>query len=102
MLSSAYAVGLKGAFTWIMYGCERDEQKQEMTKLGHPRAKVWHVAPQKLIHPDTGEPYQDFQASNRPVSIYDWWSKAKPQEEAIVLIGVDFYPRIREAGGGGK
>ena len=38
-----------------MYGCTRDEQKEELKKLGHPRAKVWYAPTQQLVHPDTGK-----------------------------------------------
>eukprot|EP00928_Gymnodinium_smaydae_P082209 TRINITY_DN655_c0_g1_i1.p1 TRINITY_DN655_c0_g1~~TRINITY_DN655_c0_g1_i1.p1 ORF type:complete len:464 (-),score=35.52 TRINITY_DN655_c0_g1_i1:368-1759(-) len=89
MLASAYHVNQPGEFTWIANGCDNEEQKRQMSRLAHPRAKVWHVQPTKIIHPLTGEVYQDFQASNRPLSILDWWRKAQPKEEAIGILDPD-------------
>jgi hypothetical protein len=89
MLASAYHVGQPGEFTWIMYGCDRDEQKAAMTQLGHPRAKVWYAPTETPVDPTTGKPYRAFQASNRPGSIYTWWQKTRPSEDAIGIVDPD-------------
>jgi len=88
-LASAYHVEQPGEFTWVVYGCDRDEQKEAFKKLAHPRAKVWHMEEQELVDPVTGERYQDFQASNRPVSVAAWWKATQPKEEAIAIIDPD-------------
>lgn len=88
-LASAAAVKQPGNFTWIMYGCEREEQFAEMKKLPHPRAQVFFAKTEKLTHPITGEPYKDFQASNRPASMRQWWAAQPPSEEAISIVDPD-------------
>jgi len=89
MLTSANYVNQSGEFTWIVYGCERDEQKEAFKKIAHPRAKAWHMAETQLVNPTTGEPYQDFQASNRPVSVAAWWKATQPKEDAIAILDPD-------------
>lgn len=89
LLQSALHVGQPGKFTWIMSGCSTEQQKNEMKKLGHPRARVWHSPSPVLIHPKTGQPYQGFQAANRPASIFAWWEATKPSEELIVIVDPD-------------
>eukprot|EP00928_Gymnodinium_smaydae_P065273 TRINITY_DN4843_c1_g1_i1.p1 TRINITY_DN4843_c1_g1~~TRINITY_DN4843_c1_g1_i1.p1 ORF type:complete len:495 (+),score=37.57 TRINITY_DN4843_c1_g1_i1:97-1485(+) len=89
LLASAHHVNQPGEFTWIAYGCSNEDQKRQLSFLAHPRAKVWHVQATPIVHPRTGEVYQDFQASNRPLSILDWWRKAQPKEEAIGILDPD-------------
>jgi len=89
LLASANAVGQEGAFTWIMYGCERDEQKKAMQMLAHPNASVWFAPTVNLTDPETGEQFAHFQASNRPVSLQAWHQATQPKEEAIAIIDPD-------------
>jgi len=89
MLASAHYVDQPGEFTWITYGCERDEQKDAFKKLAHPRAKAWHAKATELKDPVSGKPYAHFQASNRPVSIAAWWRETQPTEDAIAILDPD-------------
>lgn len=89
MLASAYHVNQPGEFTWIVYGCQRESQRQELLKLRHSRAKVWHAHEQGMVHPVTGKLYKPFQASNRPIAINAWWRAVQPPEEAIGILDPD-------------
>eukprot|EP00929_Paragymnodinium_shiwhaense_P087208 TRINITY_DN47471_c0_g1_i1.p1 TRINITY_DN47471_c0_g1~~TRINITY_DN47471_c0_g1_i1.p1 ORF type:complete len:548 (-),score=74.02 TRINITY_DN47471_c0_g1_i1:100-1743(-) len=91
LLNSALRVGQVGKFTWIMVGCQRKEQQEETKKLVHPRATVFHTPNPDLIHPDTGKPVKQFQASNRPAGIDAWWRAVRDgfEEEAIAILDPD-------------
>jgi len=89
LLASANAVQQKGAFTWIVYGCEREDQRQAFSMLAHPSAKAWFAPSVKLTDPETGEQFEHFQASNRPVSVQAWFEATAPKEDAIAIIDPD-------------
>lgn len=89
MLASAHYVNQPGNFTWIIVGCTTKQQKAQLEKLAHPRAKAWFAPDEPLVHPVTGKPYHHFQASNRPVAIGKWWRETKPSEEAIGILDPD-------------
>ena len=91
LLESAAYLNVSGEFTWIMYGCTTAEQKEEMKKLGHPRARVWHVPQGSLTHPDTGEVKPHFQASNRPYGLWHWWQGVREAftEDAVGILDPD-------------
>eukprot|EP00928_Gymnodinium_smaydae_P010647 TRINITY_DN14011_c0_g1_i1.p1 TRINITY_DN14011_c0_g1~~TRINITY_DN14011_c0_g1_i1.p1 ORF type:complete len:558 (+),score=61.46 TRINITY_DN14011_c0_g1_i1:42-1676(+) len=89
LLASAARVEQPGKFTWVMYGCSQEEQRDALKKLAHPRATVWHMPKQNLTDPVTGKPYPHFQASNRPLSLAAWWLSEKPQEEQIAIVDPD-------------
>jgi hypothetical protein len=93
LLASAHHVEQPGEWTWIMCGCERDDQKEALGKLAHPSAKVWHMpeADLLLVDPTTGDPYPGFQASNRPVAVQAWWKATQPPQEAIGIIDPDMF-----------
>jgi hypothetical protein len=91
LLASAQHVDQPGKFTWLTYGCERDEQKQAYTKLPHPRADAWHQPAVHLKDPLTGKSSAHFQASNRPITIYNWLKDVKPEEEAIGILDPDMF-----------
>eukprot|EP00927_Polykrikos_kofoidii_P005710 TRINITY_DN12267_c0_g1_i2.p1 TRINITY_DN12267_c0_g1~~TRINITY_DN12267_c0_g1_i2.p1 ORF type:complete len:953 (-),score=125.18 TRINITY_DN12267_c0_g1_i2:19-2877(-) len=89
LLASALHVDQPGEFTWIMVGCTTQKQKDLANQLGHPRARVWHTLLSTPIHPSTGKPYRDFQASNRPAAIAAWWRETMPKEEAVGILDPD-------------
>jgi len=90
LLASAHHVRQPGAFTWIVYGCEREEQKEALKMLAHPRARVWH-SPKVQLKDTDGKKVAMFQASNRPVSVLKWFRETQPQEEAISIIDPDMF-----------
>jgi len=89
LLASALHVQQPGDFTWIMVGCQTQEQKQETLKLAHPRARVWHTPDKRLFHPKSKEPHKTFQASNRPAGIGAWWRETSPTNVAIGILDPD-------------
>lgn len=89
LLASAQAVQQEGVFTWIVYGCEREEQRQAFNMLVHPSATAWFAPAVNLTDPDTGEQFEHFQASNRPVSLKAWFDATAPKEDAIAIIDPD-------------
>mmetsp|Transcript_133238 Transcript_133238/g.265822 ORF Transcript_133238/g.265822 Transcript_133238/m.265822 type:complete len:468 (+) Transcript_133238:88-1491(+) len=89
LLASAHAVQQEGAFTWIVYGCQRDDQRKALGMLAHPTANVWFSPEVNLTDPETGEQFEHFQASNRPVSVQAWYEATSPQEDAIAIIDPD-------------
>lgn len=89
LLASAHAVQQEGAFTWIVYGCQRDDQRNALGMLAHPTAKTWFSPTVNLTDPETGEQFEHFQASNRPVSVQAWYEATSPQEDAIAIIDPD-------------
>jgi len=89
LLASAQAVQQAGAFTWIVYGCEREDQREAFSMLAHPSAKAWFAPAVKLTDPETGEQFAHFQASNRPVSVQAWFEATAPKESAIAIIDPD-------------
>mmetsp|Transcript_87548 Transcript_87548/g.245947 ORF Transcript_87548/g.245947 Transcript_87548/m.245947 type:complete len:471 (-) Transcript_87548:68-1480(-) len=91
LLESAYGVGQPGQFTWVTYGCTREEQKAAVSKFKHPSANVWHAQAVTLTDPLRGKPYSAFQASNRPVSLLSWWRATQPKEDAIGIMDPDMF-----------
>lgn len=89
LLASAHAVQQDGAFTWIMYGCKREDQRKALNMLAHPKAKAWFAPTVNLTDPQTGEKIAHFQASNRPVSVQAWFEATAPREDAIAIIDPD-------------
>jgi|EP00927_Polykrikos_kofoidii_P001696 hypothetical protein len=91
LLASAKAVNQPGKFTWLTYGCEREEQKAAYNKLPHPRASVWHQPKVSLMDPSTGKASPHFQASNRPVTVIAWLRAVRPTEDAIGILDPDMF-----------
>lgn len=91
LLASAKAVNQPGKFTWLTYGCERDDQREAYKKLPHPKANVWHQPKVSLMDPKTGKSSAHFQASNRPVTVLAWLRAVRPTEEAIGILDPDMF-----------
>lgn len=74
--------------SWLVWGCTFQEQKPLFEKVAHKDARVRFFRARSAVHPDTGAPMKDFQASSRPMMIHDWvdhFPEDLGQDEVVVL-----------------
>eukprot|EP00927_Polykrikos_kofoidii_P005713 TRINITY_DN12267_c0_g2_i1.p1 TRINITY_DN12267_c0_g2~~TRINITY_DN12267_c0_g2_i1.p1 ORF type:complete len:964 (-),score=103.26 TRINITY_DN12267_c0_g2_i1:108-2999(-) len=91
MLTSAFAVGQPGEFTWILYGCNSELQwTHAATHIPHPRCNIWRTTAPIITHPSTHEKYGNLLELSRSSLVARWWKVRRPPEAAIGILNADF------------